>query len=715
MKAVFEKELRQSLTGLIGPFMISSVTAVIFMYFIFNNLIAGGSDLSVPMNASSVMALTFAVPFLTMRSFAEEKKAGTDRLYMTAPVTLGAVVLGKFLAYAVILFVPTVISMFLPLILTLYGTVPYLYCYTCILAFYLYALMVTAIGLFISSMTENQFAAGIITLMVILLGVVMNSAYDSISILFFKKLLKAVFDFGGRISSLMSGAFDLTGVFYFISVTVLFLFLTIQSLLSTRYTLSRKSFSVAAYSMTSCVLAVILTVLVNASVSFLPDRVRTVDVTGNRLFSVTDESMIILDKLQDDITLFYLTGQDDSAKDENVIRVLEDYAAGSGHVSLEYVDTVLNPGFSAQYTEENLASGSVIAVNKSNGKSQAVDYNDMVKTSINFANMTQYITGYDVEGCVTNAIQLITAEESTLGKVYATTGHNELTFEDSFQKRFSRMGLALADIDLKVVSAVPSDCRFLVIFAPEKDFSNQEGKIVEEYLEDGGKLLMVFDYTAEENLAVLNDIADVFGVNENRGIVIERDPNGYYYSGDQSAQFYIFPLVCEDPVTEGLLNTKQGSVFVPLSEAFVCKETEDTNIFPLLVSSNQAFLKKNLADTSTVPEDKDVSGTQIMALRAVKEISNSQHAEAVFVGSTLVFTESANTQVSANMNLMFFGNILNALSGGDTSFVTVPVKSFYETLTLTASDVTFWSTLLVLTVLLTAAAGITVFLRRRRL
>ena len=715
MRAVFEKELRQSLTCLIAPLMIASVTAVIFLYFVFNNLIAGGNDLSTPMNAASVMALTFTVPFLTMRSFAEEKKTGTDRLYMTSPVSLSDVVMGKFSAYAVILLIPTVISMFLPLILTPYGNVPYLYCYTCILSFYLYALMITAIGLFISSLTENQFAAGITTLMIILLGVVMNSAYDSISVSWLKTLLKSVFDFGGRITSMMSGTFEFTSVLYFVSVTGLFLFLTTQSLLKTRYTISGKSLSVGAYSIIGCALAILFTLVLNAAISFLPARMRTIDVTGNRLYSLTDVSYGVLNSLKDELTLYYLTGQDQSNVDDNVIRVLEDYAANSPLIALEYIDTVINPAFASQYTEENVASGSVIVVNKQSGASETVAYSDMIKTAINYANMTQYITGYDVEGCVTNAIQLVSTQTTALGKVYATTGHNELVLENDFLKRFARMGLTLQDLDVSTVSAVPTDCLLLIINAPEKDFSDKEGEIISEYLLAGGNLMLVFDYTADEKHPVLNNITELYGVIEERGIVIEQDPKGYYYSGDQSAQFYIFPLICEDEITDGLSDSKQGSVFVPLSEAFRYEANEDTTLCPLLVSSSEAFLKTDLTNTLTVPEEDDVLGTQVMALRAQKKVSNGKTSDAIFFGSALLFSESANTQVSNGMNLKLFSQALNTLAGSGTNFVTIPVKNFYETLTVTASDVIFWSTILLVCVLAMIIAGIIVFLRRRRL
>ena len=86
--------------------MISAILLILFLFFFLNNLAGRNTDLAAPVYVTSAIAFTFAIPLLSMRSFAEETRNKTDQLYMTAPITIGQVVLGKFLAIATLLAFP---------------------------------------------------------------------------------------------------------------------------------------------------------------------------------------------------------------------------------------------------------------------------------------------------------------------------------------------------------------------------------------------------------------------------------------------------------------------------------------------------------------------------------------------------------------------------------------------------------------------------------
>ena len=132
--------------------MISAILLILFLFFFLNNLAGRNTDLAAPVYVTSAIAFTFAIPLLSMRSFAEETRNKTDQLYMTAPITIGQVVLGKFLAIATLLAIPTGIACLLPVLMRLFSRdVQLLNCYTSLLAFYLYALMLTSICLFFST------------------------------------------------------------------------------------------------------------------------------------------------------------------------------------------------------------------------------------------------------------------------------------------------------------------------------------------------------------------------------------------------------------------------------------------------------------------------------------------------------------------------------------------------------------------------------------
>lgn len=716
MTAMFKKEFRTLLTNLIGPLMTGAVLAIIVLYFIFYNLIGWGSDMAAPMNAAAVLAITFAVPFLCMRTFAEETRTGTDQLYMTSPVPIGAIVLGKFFALAALLAIPTGIACLFPLILSPYGEVQYLYCYTAILGFYLYALMTVAISMFISTLTDNQFVAGIFSFLFILLGVVLGSAYQSIPVQPVRSFLQAVYDFGGRIENMLGGLFDWTSVVYFLSVTVLFLFLCTQSVLKRRYTLKKGSLSVGAYSLVLSLVMAGVAVALNVAAAMLPERVRTFDVTGNRLYSVTEPSAEIARNVAVPVKLYFLVSENDTySKDTNVERLLEDYAHQSDRITLEYVDTVVNPQFYADYSDTPLSANSVVVVNEDTGRFKALEYNEMLQTEVDYSSFSQYVSGYDTEGQVTNALQYVTGGEDAMSTAYLTTGHGEQTFEKAFLNLFDRSGIQTKELNLQTTDGVPEDADMLVINAPALDFTAREQEQVLAYLEGGGNLLMVTSYRAADT-PHLDAIMAFYNVKNARGIVIETDPNGYYFSGTDAAPYYIFPLVYEDEVTTGTTDASQGSVFVPMAQALTYDDADESVTHTqLLITSPESFLKTDLEDGSVTLREEDIPGEQTLGLKSVKTGSDGSASTAVFYTSAELFTESADSQVAKGMNSRLFGNTVNALADAEAVYVTVPVKSFMNRLSVRANAAIGWSLALIVLVFAIWIAGVIIWMRRRKL
>ncbi len=239
--------------------------------------------------ALSYFSIIFAVivPILTMRVIAEERKQKTDQLLYSLPITTTQVIVGKYLALLVVYMIPLCIVALYPLIFSQFGDVYLLTSYGSMLAFFIMGAALIALGVFISSLTDNQgFAAGIgiavillnyfsvslseyvsttafgsvvaLCVIILALGAVIkhltkneNLAYSVCFVLIaaiaitsfvnggiFEGLLPSVmtklslFD---RFTGFVNGVFDMTSVVYYASVIVFFLFLSIQSLEKRRY------------------------------------------------------------------------------------------------------------------------------------------------------------------------------------------------------------------------------------------------------------------------------------------------------------------------------------------------------------------------------------------------------------------------------------------------------------------------------------------------
>ena len=239
--------------------------------------------------ALSYFSIIFAVivPILTMRVIAEERKQKTDQLLYSLPITTTQVIVGKYLALLTVYMIPLCIVALYPLIFSQFGDVYLLTSYGSMLAFFLMGAALIALGVFVSSLTDNQgFAAGIgiavillnyfsvslseyvsttafgsvvaLCVIILALGAVIkhltkneNLAYGVCFILIaaiaitsfvnggiFEGLLPSImtklslFD---RFTGFVNGVFDMTSVVYYASVIVFFLFLSIQSLEKRRY------------------------------------------------------------------------------------------------------------------------------------------------------------------------------------------------------------------------------------------------------------------------------------------------------------------------------------------------------------------------------------------------------------------------------------------------------------------------------------------------
>ena len=174
MLAIYKRELKSYFRSFIGFLFIAVTLFFLGLYFSVYNLMNG-----YPYFAYVVSSVTFlfmlTVPILTMRILAEEKRSKTDQLILTAPVSVGGIVMGKFLALLTIFAIPVAIICFYPLIMAQYGSVPMGEAYLSILAYFLFGMTAIAIGLFLSSVTESQVIAAVLTFLVLFLGYMMDS------------------------------------------------------------------------------------------------------------------------------------------------------------------------------------------------------------------------------------------------------------------------------------------------------------------------------------------------------------------------------------------------------------------------------------------------------------------------------------------------------------------------------------------------------------
>ena len=168
MLAIYKRELKSYFHSMTGCVFIAFLVMFTGIYFMAYNLNAGYPYFSYTLSGSLIVFLV-GIPLLTMRSFSEERKTKTDQLLLTDPVSLKKVVLGKYFAMVTVLAVPNVIFCLFPLLIKLQGTAYLLVDYSSIAVFFLLGCVYLAIGMFMSSLTESQIIAFISTFGILLL------------------------------------------------------------------------------------------------------------------------------------------------------------------------------------------------------------------------------------------------------------------------------------------------------------------------------------------------------------------------------------------------------------------------------------------------------------------------------------------------------------------------------------------------------------------
>lgn len=286
MTAIYEREMRSYAHGVAGYVFCAFLLLFAGIYTMVLNLRSGYAQFEYVLSNMSFIYL-IAVPVLTMRSLAEERRSKTDQLLYALPMSMTKIVLGKFLSMVTVLAIPTLIMALYPLILSSFGTVNLKGAYGALIGFFLLGAALISIGLFLSSLTESQVVAAVGTLVVLLiqyflasltsyLGTTAAASMTAFMVLIFlvavitalltKNYIVAalVFILGegalcvvaftnsdllagsfpailealglfSRFDTFVNGIFDLEAVVFYLSVIGVFLFLTTQAMEKRRW------------------------------------------------------------------------------------------------------------------------------------------------------------------------------------------------------------------------------------------------------------------------------------------------------------------------------------------------------------------------------------------------------------------------------------------------------------------------------------------------
>ena len=230
MSAIFKREFKTYFTSPIGYVVLAMIYGLSGYYFFMYNLANGYADLSYVFSSVMTFLLLLVLPVLTMRLMSDDKRQKTDQALLTAPVSLTGIVLGKFFAALLLFTIGISIMLVFAVIIATQITPDWLVVFGNFFGLLLLGAMIIAIGLLISCLTESQFVAALGTflasfalLMVDSIGSMLSSSTVAVAVTDFLSVSQ-------RYSTFTGGLMQYDDVIFFVSMTALFLFITVRVL-----------------------------------------------------------------------------------------------------------------------------------------------------------------------------------------------------------------------------------------------------------------------------------------------------------------------------------------------------------------------------------------------------------------------------------------------------------------------------------------------------
>ena len=471
---------------------------------------------------------------------------------------------------------------------------------------------------------------------------------------------------------------------------------------------NKKNLKHGSYSMGAITIFIAIIVVLNLVLQEVPSKYREIDLSTQKLYSIGDQTKKVLKKLDKDVEIYYIAQSGSESSD--IQKLLEKYEEGSDHIKVEQKDPAVNPKFVSQYTSDGVSNNSVIVV--CGDKNKVIDNNSLYETTVNYQTYSSEVTGFDGEGQITSAINYVTSDSMPV--MYTLEGHDEATMSDTLKDTIQKANIDIQSLNLLTMDSVPDDADILFIFAPAKDISEDEASKIISYLENGGKALIVSNYSSEE-MPNFASVLENYGVKTADGIVLEGDTN-HYISQNPS---YLLPNIESNDITSSL-SSGSRYILMPLAQGIVKSDNyrDSLEITDILTTSDGSYSKVNVEDMQTMEkESDDIDGPFAVGVSITENLDDEKETQIVYYSSEALFNDQMNTMVSgANYELISASVNWMCESEEDSNTISIASKSYdTSTLTIPAADASFWSifvTAVVPVVILVIGGGI--WMKRRK-
>ena len=468
--------------------------------------------------------------------------------------------------------------------------------------------------------------------------------------------------------------------------------------INTKTPKNQLAFKGGSYSLAVTVVVLAILIVVNIFVSALPTALTKYDISSSQLYSITSNTKVVVNNLQQDVTIYWVVQADQ--EDDIIENLLGKYESLSNHIDVVKKNHDVFPTFTEQYTSETVPNNSLIV--ESGERSRYISYDDIYLSEGDVYSYT-YTTSFDGEGAITSAIDYVVTED--LPQLYVLEGHGETELPSTFSDSIEKENIEVNTLSLLTAKEVPEEADAVLIYNPQSDISEEEAKILSEYAKDGGKLFVMAGPVKDGELTNLNSILSDYNISVTEGIVVEGDSN-YYAFG---YPYVLMPQMASSEITDALIEENYYAI-MPLSQGLQVGDTSTGTVTQLLTTSYDAFSKIAGFELETYEkEDGDIAGPFTLGV----SIETSGSGEIIWFSAADFLNDMYNAYSSgANVDLA-----MNALSSliGEREAIAIRSKSLnYNYLTITDSTSSTLKALMIGVFPLTyLGIGIYIIMRKR--
>ncbi len=453
------------------------------------------------------------------------------------------------------------------------------------------------------------------------------------------------------------------------------------------------------------VITIVAVILFNAVISTALSKLPLkIDLTENKVYEISNYTKKVMAGIDEEITVYALYPANTSGNEYVTYaeEYLAKYEALSKNFKVTYIDPYNNPSFTKKYEDMGLKINIGSIILECGDSVETISMNDMYSS-----NQYSGETSIDLEKKLTAAIVNVT-NEGGKPKVYFTEGHGEYQGAQ-LSSILNENGYECDTVNI-AINKVPNDAEMLVIMSPTKDFTAEERDALDEYMDNGGKAMVVVE-PGKPSLPRLDGYMAEWGITASGDYIIEGDANRAFKF--QNGLTIPAPILAEHEITESL--NQQKLVYMAPAASSLKADADNIRgaiITPLLTTSSKSWGKINLAAQTTAKEDGDNEGPLTVA--ALAEMDTENPGKMAVFGSLQAIELSGIMEETSYANGDLVLNVVAYLTERNVSMDIHAKVISAPRLTMSQGNVTVvWMLLQYILPVLVIAAGLIVWLKRR--